>query len=263
MHTAQPRKGGSHLLYGHSMCFSVLLFYRASLTLVPVLDWPSRSFHMPLFPQPSYDFLRPNLQQKTLVLNLSAILLRPRWSVRAANFKPFLPYFQEFRFVMWSDGKSDKHILCTGCTALCLTGPRLMGFRGGGGVGVGGCLCWMWCGCLNEWKTERCAGSWPCSAQTQQLSLRLAERKKQNKQKRKAHIIRTVMYVWIFTQPFFWLPLLTFCSNCNAERHCFTSLSLSNYSCLPLTVNFSVQSILFCYIPHFSPSQQFISCSSL
>ena len=59
-HTVQPWKGVSHLLYGHSLCFSVLLFYCASLTLVPVLDWSSQSFHMPLFPQPSYDFLWPN-----------------------------------------------------------------------------------------------------------------------------------------------------------------------------------------------------------
>lgn len=50
-------------------------------------------------------------------------------------------------------------------------------------------------------------------------------------------------------------------SNYNTGRHCFTSLSLSKYSCLPLTVNFSVEFTLFYSISHLQPSQLYISCS--
>lgn len=112
------------------------------------------------------------------------------------------------------------------------------------------------CVCVNECKRAICAGSWPCSAQTQQLRLRLAEKKK--KEPLSTHNTYCIVCLDLSLTPF---PHLY--SNTTLEDTASPLLSLSNYSCLPLSVNFSVVcSILFYCTPHFSASQQFISCSS-
>lgn len=95
--------------------FSFPSFFNcASFTLVPVLGRLSRLFYMPLFLQPSFDFLRPVLKYKTLVLEPmshdqpSSVGLDHQ--LGQLIFKPFLPY------IVWNsdselDGKLDPHFV--------------------------------------------------------------------------------------------------------------------------------------------------------
>lgn len=113
----------------------------------------------------------------------------------------------------------------------CVVSNRTKVFVGGGVFVLNGC---------SKCERERYVRA-PDLAAHKRSSLDCALQKTNKQKKRKAHIIRTVMYVWISPWPLF--PHLY--SNFNTGRHCLTSHSLSNYSCLPLTVNFSVESILF------------------
>lgn len=160
--------------------------------------------------KPNYDFLRPNLRRSTL-----AILRRPRGSGRAANFWNLFCLMLKICIVIGWESQINTYCVLAALHCVQQNQGCVLG-----GAGWGGRLSWM-CS-VSECESEMC-GLWPCSTQTQQLRLRLAEKIQQKNVK---HTYTYCNVCLDLSLTLFLNPFPTFYFNHGAERHCFTSLSL-------------------------------------